>query len=272
MSAVYLGDFSVTGPHDVNYKYTPNQGWTTTFTYTGQQARIDTIADQYAISNTGASLEISQDSSPLRKLVVTFDYKYDGSPTTSEVPINNWELLGSDLNKDVYEGERMIALGASVITAIRLAVQNVNAADVTTAATAYSDATGAITAAALAAGVSQSDALDFFDVLVKGTTSFPHSEFVLKRTQSVSNTYATKFALNDINKLYTTEQILAEAEIPSTIIFDISLIEVPPPQLGYTWAWLKRSPQVATSAGARIQVTQEYWLEQWADILYRFKT
>ncbi len=125
---------------------------------------------------------------------------------------------------------------------------------------------------ALSVNPDQRDAvIAFFNLLLKGTTHYRNSEYVLRRTQTASNSYTGEFDVKNTNRLYTTEQILAETTIPASIVFKIQNIEVPPPQDDYFWGWLKGTPQISTVAGGKIQCTQDYTLEQWSIYPYLFK-
>lgn len=269
-STAYRGDYSVGEPNDVQIDFVPFRGFQTTWTYQNKYTTIAALARSFSINAPGARQSITRVDGPIWKLVIIFDFLNDG--VSVEVPINTWELLGNDVQKDLYEHPKSIALGDSVLATIKSAVSTVTSASPDTAIATFNTSETAVNEAASAAGVDNQYAVDLFGLIVKGTTHFSVSEFVLRHTQSVSNTYQTQFALNDIEKIYTTAQLQLEATIPTTIVFDIASISPPADKPKYQFGWLKRSPQIQVVAGFKIQVTQEYWLDQWSTVIYNLKT
>lgn len=263
-TTAYRGDYSINAPQSIEYTYVPFRGWQTIWTYQGRLTQLSEVATIFEISNPGASQRLSQiDGTPLWRLVVTFDFRNDG--VSVEQPINTWELLGNDVQKDLYEHPTTLALGVDTIAAIKSAVQSVNSASPGSEQAAKTDAVNHLRTTS---GANADVAEELFNLIIKGTTHYAVSEFVLRHTQTVSNSYTTQFALNNIEYLYTTAQLIAEASIPTGIVFDISEIAQPSDKPGYLWSWLKRSPQIIVSAGSKVQMTQEYWLDLWSTYPY----
>ncbi len=262
-STAYRGDYSITEPNDKQYDFVPFRGWQTTWTYQSTYPILSALALGFQVSSPGARQSITRVDGPIWRLVVIFDFLNDG--VSVEVPINTWELLGNDVQKDLYEHPTTLALGIDTISAVKVAVQSVNSSS---PGQEQSAKTTAVENLRSVAGANADVAEELFNLIIKGTTHYSVSEFVLRHTQTVSNTYQTQFALNNIEYIYTTDQLQSEAEIPSTIVFDIASIAEPSEKTGYLWGWLKRSPQISVVAGAKIQVTQEYWLDQWSTYAY----
>lgn len=262
-STAYRGDYSAIEPNDVQYDFVPFRGWQTTWTYQSTYPILAAKAIQFQVGSPGAKQNITRVDGPIWKLVVIFDFLNDG--VSVEVPINTWELLGNDVQKDLYEHPTTLALGINTISAVKVAVQSVSSSSPGQEQAAKTTAVANLRAVA---GPNADVAEELFNLIIKGTTHFYVSEFVLRHTQTVSNTYQTQFALNDIEYIYTTDQLQLEAAIPTNIVFDIASIAEPAAKDGYLWGWLKRSPQISIVAGAKVQVTQEYWLDQWSTYAY----
>lgn len=264
MSAEFRGNYTISAPNEIRYSFVPFRGWQTVWVYRSKQELIFTLSIEFEASNSGASLELVRvDQSPLWQLTVTFDYRNDG--VSVEKPVNTWELLGNDVQKSIYEHPTTLALGIDTITAVKVAIQSVSAASPGEEQAAKA---AAIANIRKVAGANGDVAEELFTLIYKETTHFSVSEFVLRHTQTVSNSYLSQFSLDSIEYLYTTEQLIAESSIPSSVVFDLSSIAEPAEKPGYLWTWLKRSPQIQFVAGAKIQVTQEYWLDQWSTYLY----
>lgn len=190
---------------------------------------------------------IDDSDSPLYRLTVrTPD---DDTLTSSSEVVNTWELLGNDIQKDLYEHPKSLAVTESDLRKIRDAIANPG------------DTPPTLTG----------DADTLYKLLLKGTNAYVVSQYVLRKTQTVSSRFQTLVAFANIEKIHTTAQVISAEAVPSTLIFSISQIPIPASQTGYQWGWLKKTPTVS-QLGTKFQITQEYWLEQWSTYIYDLAT
>ncbi len=158
-----------------------------------------------------------------------------------------WELLGNEIHKDLYEHPRSLQIGEANLRTIRNAIADPQPDTAPTLA---------------------GDALTLYTLLLKGTNAFLTSQYVLRRTQIVSSRYQVRVAFNQIDYVWTTAQIVNVEAPPAALLFSIIEIPIPASQAGYQWGWLKKSPTVQQASGNRFQITQEWWLEQWSTYVY----
>ena len=56
--------------------------------------------------------------------------------------------------------------------------------------------------------------------------------------------------------------------LPGRMAYKISNLAAPIVISGYLWGWRKLPSTETTAAGNRIDITTEYWLEQWSTFIY----
>src|SRR5690606_6075756 len=101
--------------------------------------------------------------------------------------------------------------------------------------------------------------------------------YVLRHTTNVSNRWNVNIADINVNRLYTTAQLLSEAQnaglwnypLPPRLAYKINAIAVPTVQSGYLWSWLKSASSEASAANNRVNIVTEYALDQWSTDLYQ---
>lgn len=110
-----------------------------------------------------------------------------------------------------------------------------------------------------------------YNLILRGSEAYPYSQYVLRHTTNVGNGYSSNIADSNVDCVYTVAQLLSEVQnagfwifpLPGELQYFIQHIPSPSFQSGYLWGWLKRSATRCTSANNRIDLTTEYWLEQW---------
>ena len=221
------------------------------------------------ISSLGADqeYEIDDDRAPLYAVTITTPDIDD--TTSNEEEAFLWELAGNDAQKSIFEHTKSLALTSKVLGVIRSSVAAVEAAEPADAAGVYSTATGDITTAA---GVLQADALSLFDFLLNNQDSYLDPQYVLKLTRTVGSRFSPTAADNKVFRLYTTGEVLSEANtqatpVPSRLQAKVNAIPART-STGYLWSWLKKPSTETQIAGGRIQITTEYVLELWATYFY----
>lgn len=110
-----------------------------------------------------------------------------------------------------------------------------------------------------------------YNLVLRGSDVYPFSQYVLRHTTNVGNAYNSNIADVYVDKVYTNSQLLTEVQdsslwifpLPGELQYFIQHLPVPSYQPGYLFGWLKRSATRTTSAFNRVDLTTEYWLEQW---------
>lgn len=192
----------------------------------------------------------------------------DGTyPGAQEVTTDTWQILANELQKHIFEHGTALGLEASVNGALAQVMRNylMITGDSTKQ---FSDATW--TKPTVSSG-DLTNSQSFLGLLMRGTTHFSTTQYVLRHTTNVSQTYAANISDSHINQIYTTAQLLTEVQdgslwvypLPGRLAYKINAIAAPTSRTGYTWGWRKLASSETTSAGNRIEITTEYWLEQW---------
>jgi len=158
--------------------------------------------------------------------------------------VNTDELLSNEIQQSIFQSPILRALlPASVIAAILSSIQLVKGGQKT-----YSDATGDITAACLAANISNTNALAVFDDALQERDTYYTSAYVYRRTYTVSSQATLVAAFTNIDKVHTTDQVRNAESTPTSF---------PLPD-GF---WLKKAPHALAALRQKTQLVYEY---QWA--------
>lgn len=198
------------------------------------------------------------------KIIATASGPDSGQP---EVTTDTWQLVGNEIQKDAKEHPTIIALELAHPGAIGYITRFVDLY--------FQNKTPTET---FPGGTAPDSAIALAQLLIRGTTHYCLSQYVLKHTTNVSNTYAQNVADFNIDKVYTTEQLLSETQngaswiypLPARLAYKIDNLVANPTLTGYTWGWMKKASTETTSAGNRIEINTEYWLEQWnTSLLYQ---
>jgi hypothetical protein len=115
-----------------------------------------------------------------------------------------------------------------------------------------------------------------FNLLIKGTAHYALGQYVLKHSTNVSNTYSANISDVNVERIYTTEQLLAETTnsglwtypLPGRLQYKLQNIPAPAAQTNYLWSWRKLPSTESTSANNRVEISTEYWLELWHTFIY----
>lgn len=182
-----------------------------------------------------------------------------------EVICDTWQILANEIQKDIKEFPAFQTMEASYPGTIGYVVRDVEL---------YNQGSDPGTPAPAAGAMPYSGYL--FDLLIHGATHFALGQYVLRHSTNASNLYSANIADINIERCYTTSQLLAEVQngalwsfpMPGRMAFKLQNIAAPAAQANYQWGWRKLpSPETSTSNN-RIEITTEYWLEQWHALLY----
>ena len=241
----------------------PTKGFSSIYTWEGSRAAVFGLA---TMVTSDQKYSIDDSDKPLYRIVISSPDS--GASDVSTDYILEWELLGNDVEKSVYEHPNALALGDKMLTAIKIAIKEIEDASVLDSSTVYATNETNLTAIATLIGVSSANALSLFRLIVKGTTAFVLSQYVLRRTQTVSSRAQLQYSYANVEKIHTAAQVWADSTMPEPVRFVISTMTAPTAQAGYTWGWLKKTPTLTQAAANKFQSTQEWWLDQWSDFLY----
>jgi hypothetical protein len=217
------------------------------------------IASGYA----AARIQYNWTKSPHRSvLVANASSSQLGFP---EVSCDTWQILANETQKDVREFPGFQAMEASYPGTIGYVVRDVDL---------YNAGSAPGTPAPDGGAAPQSGYL--FELLMRGATHFALGQYVLRHTTNVSNLYGANIADVNVEQCYTTAQLLAEVQnsslwffpMPGRLAYKLQNIPTPTAQTHYQWGWRKLPSPETTTANNRVEITTEYWLEQWHIYLY----
>lgn len=181
-----------------------------------------------------------------------------------ELAVDTWQLLASEETKDIKSHPQVLTMhlaDPSLLPAVLQAIE-----DKTGDTLAFED---------------NAVAMELFNLLSIGFTSYAVSRFVLRHTTNVSNRYASNVADGNVERIYTTAQLVSEISnggfwlfpCPGRLIAKINGIENQNLGEGFTWGWRKLASTETTAAGNRIDISTEYWLGSWnTNLLYGLAT
>ena len=183
----------------------------------------------------------------------------------SEVICDTWQILANEIQNDVKAFPGFQAMEASFPGTIGYVVR-----DVELKLQGKSPGTPAPDGGAMP----QSGYLA--ELLSRGTTHYALGQYVLRHTTNVSNGYGSNIADSNVERCYTTAQLLAEVQdaglwtfpMPGRLAYKLQNIPTPTAQTHYQWGWRKLPSPETSGATNRIELTTEYWLEQWHIFLY----
>jgi hypothetical protein len=265
------------------YGFDRKNGVFTTRRWRGISASAQSLYNGISASGEADSFEINpQDDGTA---IVTARFSRDTRAISTEIPVNQFELIGQKSTVDIKEHPKVVALGPAVISTVDVAFEELQRQTAGDASSSYSSLTGTITTAALAANVSQADALDLFDHLIKGVRNIPRPTWVLRHSKTVSDAYgaSAKQSFTNAGKLVfypvdgagsrstimDAELAAAGTPIPATILFRLDDISAPSSvPTGYHWGWVKEVPNVRPTALNKWEVVQEWILDAIDTFIY----
>lgn len=265
------------------YGFDRKTGWYTMRSWRGLIASAQSLLNNIAASGEADSFEMTPQGDGTA--LVNARYSRDSRAISTEIPVNQFELIPQKSTVDIREHPKVVALGPAVISTVDVAVEELKRQTAGDASSTYSDLTGTITTAAIAANVSQANALDFFDHLIKEVTHIPRPTWVLRHTKTVSDAYGASAKQSFVNagklvfypvdgagsrsSLMDAELATAGTAIPATILFRLDDI-APPSSVpsGYRWAWVKDVPGVRPTALNKWEVVQEWILDAVDTFIY----
>lgn len=261
MSEVWKGETVVDKGHKITWNRT--SGFSTVRTWEGKYEELFAMVSSLQSAYDNIELVRIGDT-PVWSLTASVG-NTDSGDNSQDDPVDTHELIGNDLQQSVLINPTLTAslTGNSaglVMRAIKLAHTNYTGGKKSYEEVAVDITTACNTAFNGSPGTATGEALNVFDDLVAGKESFVASQYVYRRTRTVSKRNTTlKAAFSNVNKIFTSAQAVITAEsIPSSVNFDLPSGE-----------WLKKTPTVNAQFGAKTQITYEYWhADEWSRLYY----
>lgn len=235
--------------------YDPQRGVQTTERWESAGDNLQGLAYNFANAGVAYSFTPRKDIS---ELVAT----YGGTSPANQQPdieLDSWEVQVNHIQKDLFEHPKARAISADVVAQMRKGLKEDKKA---------SELSPALTG----------DAAVLYDLYQRGTTHFELAQYVVRHTTNVGPTYAKNISDSNVEKIYTTAQLKSECSnaalwarpIPARLLQKIDTIQsqLSAAQSGYMWGWKKLGSPEAQAANGRINITTEYWLEQWSTWIY----
>lgn len=240
-------------------EYDPNRGKTTRLEWESAGDGLGSTALELTSQRVAYTFTKSRHVS---RIIANETGSQAGEP---EVTTDSWQVLANEIQKDLREFPGFQAMEASYANTIGYVVRDVDL---------YNQGLAAGTPAPAAGAAPESGYL--FKLLKSGQTHYALGQYVLRHTTNVANDYAANIADVNVNRCYTTAQLIAEVTdaslwthtLPGRLIYKIQNIPVQTAKPDHQWGWRKLPSPEVTAADNRIEIVTEYWLEQWHTFLY----
>lgn len=236
------------------FRYDPTRGELIVSEYHSHNYdSIIALANEYAFNGVAYDMKLSQGIARLMANDATLDN-----------PIDNWELLGNEERKDLFQNP----LWANVITDAQMSAILQHLENNDTPAITFAD-TALVT---LAGGIVQRAYARY----QAGNQEFENDAYgggyVLKHTTNAPARWTRNIADFGVGAIYTPSHLVTEITnsalwtfpCPSRLVYKISNIPTPPLREYFQWGWKKKRSDEDTAANNRINITQSYVLEQWS--------
>ena len=221
-------------------EYTPQAGWQTTRRF--KAVREDMEGFLPTLVADGFQISLQHDAGPVYIARARIANAQDGSaaPDDPDTALQvRWELVGNDLEKDIFSHSAFAALDS----AKKVSLRNYRQDPVTHP---YAPTGG-------------TDEAKFKDLLDTGAESYTLSQWVLRRVAMAPSAWGGQVTLSNVGKRFTsTTQIKTLESIPADLSFVMPDGE-----------WLKRTPTFQQQSDGKYQITTEWWhADAWSDLLY----
>ncbi len=240
------------------YTYDPQNGMQVVFKWEAAGGDLWPLANAYAAARMGFTHIPNAAKSTL---IATAS-----GPQAGEGDFNTdtWEILANEIQKDMLEHPRSLAIEESFPGTLILVKHETESGKALATTPPWSSGAVALGATRL------------YNLLVRGQTHFSLGQYVLRHTTNVSNAYNSNIADFNVERIYTTAQLLTEAgnsnlwtfPLPGRLAYKVQNLPVPTARTDYLVGWRKLPSSENTAANNRVNITTEYWLEQWSLYAY----
>lgn len=193
-------------------------------------------------------------------------------PVEDIVPIDRWEMPANEIQKTIWEHNKLLEIPTEAVNLAKKYVDDGKSWDDLVEEEVD-----------LLATLTETQMLDLaeaFDLASRQQDHFPLGQYVLRHVTNVAAGYNSNVSDSNVERLYTTEQLLAEVTdpvwwtvpLPPRLVYKIEHLAAPTARTGFLWSWRKLPSAESTAANGRIEISTEYWLEQWSTWLYGLAT
>ena len=201
------------------------------------------------------------------KIVATISGGQDGLPDLAQP---NWQLLCNEVNKSIFTckyaldcvyGVGLSAAYPNLVGDVQWGVEQIqsnNSQNISEETDFYNSL--------------PAEEQPYYKYLVAkllaGQASYAIGQYVLRRTFSISNFYSGTLPDEAYSECLISMAAVASFDMPTPIRWRLSTIPVVTPHAGYGWGWRQLPSQMTTNAQNRVDVTTEWWLDEWDTKLY----
>jgi hypothetical protein len=223
--------------------------------YEGTKPEIFLLAAAYGATE-GIAYEVTEQFGKWR-LDVRLPWSVNGiDPKTDRV--DNWEFFAQHAEKDLLESEvenptKIGTLTPDQVRSIRHFLDNPGEDPTQPSATE---------------GVSPlaGNALDVYQLMLKGVKNFPVEVPTLRHTITTSNQYAVPYALTNVRRIISSSTLISAESIPSAVLFTLPFEVSADSRFAY--GWYKQFPTIQQIALLKWQIVQEYQYGLWATLIW----
>lgn len=210
----------------------------------------------------GIEHELEPDiNSPMATLTYIVNGADDGS-NEDDLVVDLWTLDGEDEQRPIRDHPNSRTLNtasAGIILKIDEQIEQFQKDSISNPSAEF--VLDPVSIAGLTSG-QQALAQSYVDAILRGADQYSASRWVLRNTKTVSPMTSVRPVMNNVNRIYTTAQLISDYSIPNTILFTLPA--------GF---WLKRTPEVEQLSNGKFQIRQEFvWSEEYSTYLYQPKT
>lgn len=262
--AIILGASTMT-EQPQEWGYSPDKGFDTTRSWKGPASAVESVTA--TLSALGWSFRVRHLPSGLAQIDATISGNASSNggsqPSTVDV-VDTWELYPNSVQKDLLEAD-CSAVGACTAQQISWVK--------TYLATRSTDA---ITAEGWTTWNGYQTTL--INLANAGVTSWEIDAPVLRHSYSIPRGVNYSFPWNNIWKIHSTAQLIANEGVPADYVLDLATIGAlftnPTRNDGvpFHYGWRKRFPHQSIGANGKREVNIEYHFGLWATDLYSVVT
>ena len=240
-------------------QFDPQRGYVTRQEYESGGDNLLSTAQSLAAQRIG--YEFTR-SAAVSRIVASIS---GGQPGQNDVELDTWQILANEIEKDVKQHPTFLAMEESYAGTIGYVVRDVELYNEGKAPGSPAPNAGAT-----------ANAAKLFHLLVRGSVHYADTQYVLRHTTNVGGGYSANIADTNVNKIYTTTQLITECSsasswlypLPGRLVYKLNQIPDATDRTNYLWGWRKLASTETTAANGRIEINTDYSLDQWSTVLY----
>lgn len=236
-------------------RWSPQGGYFTVRSWKGPKTAIDEIANQ--LSTAGVPWENQQLVAGQWQISSEAPNAVDpGTGSGTELPVDNWELLPGEQEKDILEADLEVinSIPQTELQTLKDGILN--------------------PAPSKSPALSNSTAIDLYALMLNGVKTTKVHAPILRHTQTVSRSWATKAAMTNVGRIIANATLIGSGANSENVPagFLIALGEAPfinsSNRTGLAYGWYKGFPTLGVGADNKLNITQEWQFGLWATLIY----